>query len=111
MSEDFLLFHWSPTARRKQIIRYGLRPNMRPVVSTPGWKPPYVCFAESPSWAWALSGYFHPEIREWDLWQTSMSRLGRYEVVETYDQHRWHEVRSFERVFKRDLWYVATRSS
>ena len=52
-----LLFHWSPARHRKQITRHGLRPHRRPVTTagddTPArqWRAPYVCFADSPSWA------------------------------------------------------------
>lgn len=74
-----------------------------------GWKPPYVCLAETPSWAWALSGAFHPEIDEWDLWQTSLAQIGKRKILPSYDNHRFHEVRAFERIYKRDLWLVATR--
>ena len=104
-----LLFHWSPTTRRKGIIRYGLRPGMRPSASTPGWKPPYVCFADSPSWAWALSGDMHSEIESWDLWQTWTNLLNGYEKLPGWGNHKTHEVRTYERVYKRDLWYVGTR--
>lgn len=108
-SYDIPLYHWSPRDRRKQIIRYGLRPKMISSSSIE-WKPPYICLAETPSWAWALSGANRKEILEWDLWETSLKRLGKYKILKSYDHHRFHEVRSFERIYKRDLWYVGSRT-
>lgn len=104
------LFHWSPSERHKQITKYGLRPNMRSSVSS--FRAPYICFAETPAWAWGLSGWHHPEIKSWDLWQTNLLGLLEYSVIDTFDEHHlFHEVRTTERVFKKDLWYVATRIS
>jgi hypothetical protein len=70
------LYHWAPATRRKQIIRYGLRPGMRTTTSSGPLGAPCVCFADSPSWAWALSGGM-PRAADgtWDLWQTSLDRL------------------------------------
>lgn len=112
---DTVLFHWAPTLKRKQIIRYGLRTHMRPTVSTPGWRPPYVCLAESPSWAWALSGMHRPDIGSWDLWQTWLYRLGeQWDAIPVMDNklaYQFHEVRAYERIYKRDLWLVGTRET
>lgn len=106
---DVLLYHWSPTDRRRQILRYGLRPNCRPTTNpVEGWKAPYVCFSPSPSWAWALSGRFHPEIESWDLWQVWRSWLPKHKAH--WEDGRIKEVRAFERVYKRHIWYVGTRS-
>jgi hypothetical protein len=106
------LFHWSPTPRRRQILRHGLRVAQRPVQHTPGWRTPYVCFAETPSWAWALSGQFAEREHRpgsWDLWQVNVNGK-RGEVLESGDdEHRWHEVRVHERVFKRQMWLAASR--
>lgn len=107
------LYHWSPRTRRGQIERHGLLVARRPVTHTaPGWRAPYVCLAETPSWAWALSGSFAEKNGEpglWDLWQVNVNGK-RGEVVDTFDnQHQWHEVRVHERVFKRQLWHVGVR--
>lgn len=80
-----------------------------PSTTSTGWRAGYICFAESPSWAWALSGYFHPEIESWDLWQTNVDRLREPELKPSYDDHHWHEVRTEYRVYKRDLWFVGVR--
>lgn len=109
------LYHWSPTVRRKQIIRYGLRPAM-PSVTSHEWRAPYVCFADSPSWAWALSGGLRrqpiaPWEREWDLWQTWQEALVEPQVLATPDRPSGiYEVRTEHRVFKRDLWLVGSRT-
>lgn len=105
---DFALYHWSPTARRKQIIRYGLRPGS--VSSCRLWKPPYVCFADSPLRAWSLIGRFRPEIEHWDLWWTTSAAVSGYEII-PYDNNEPKEYRVYERVFKRDLWLVGSRTN
>lgn len=104
------LYHWSPAARRKQILRYGLRVAQRPVThADSGFRAPYVCLGETPSWAWALSGKFADLPGAWDLWQVNVNGK-RGEVVDTYDDdHQWHEVRVHERIYKAQMWRVATR--
>lgn len=115
LTRDIPLFHWTPKARRKQIMRYGLRPRMRPTTNAEGfggWKAPYVCFGDSPSWAWALSGMQDgTPSGEWDLWQTWSGRLVEPRVVpgDTIQGNGIHEVRTEHRVFKRHLWLVGSR--
>jgi hypothetical protein len=109
---DRLVFHWSPVVRRRQIIRYGLRPRMRATITALEWRAPYVCFADSPSWAWALSaGMPWAPAGEWDLWQTWLSDLGPdIEVIpDPSRQSGMYEIRTGARVFKRHLWHVGTR--
>lgn len=110
-NDPFPLFHWSPTRNRGQITRYGFRVGMR---STDGlWRPPFTCFALSPSLAWELSGRRKPEIMSWDLWQMWSDRPSGMEAIfntyvdsgESYVQ----EYRVYERVPKRNIWLVATR--
>lgn len=109
---DRVLYHWSPRARRRQIKRYGLRPRMRPTITSPGWKAPYVCFAEDPSWAWELSGRFHRDSGTWDLWQVWLSSLDELEFLESGEEWRdFHEVRSHARVYKRHVRWVAERQA
>lgn len=103
---DLTLFHWAPTSRRGQINRYGFRPSMRSVDGL--WKPPYICFSGYPSLAWGLSGSLHPEIPSWDLWQTWTHSIKGYEVI-PFDDGSVKEYRVYERIYKRDVWYVATR--
>lgn len=103
------LFHWSPASRRKQIQRYGLRPFSRTTTSSARFA--VVCFADSPSWAWALSGGMRwTPAGEWDLWQTDLTRLTEVTILPSEDRLTGiHEVRTTERVYKRDLWHVGTR--
>ncbi len=100
------LYHWSPVSRRESILRYGLKPGS---LSRCGqWKPPYVCFSDSPSLAWSLSGALADGTDAWDLWMMWSSvptklkrrRDGGKRVI---------EYRVFERVYKRDLWRVGSR--
>ena len=109
LHKDTLLFHWSPRARRKQIKRYGLRPNMRS--STSQWRAPYVCFADTPSWAWALSGGMSwTPSGEWDLWSVWMRDLTALTIQATPDRPSGlYEVRTEDRVFKKNIWYVGSR--
>jgi|SRR5690606_26451093 len=103
---NFALYHWSPTDRRKNIIRYGLRPGS--LSSCREWKPPYVCLAESPLLAWQLIGRFRPEIRDWDLWWTTGHDAAPYETL-PFDNGEIKEYRCYHRVYKRHLWYVGSR--
>jgi hypothetical protein len=114
------LYHWSPRARRGQIIRYGLRPHMRPTTHTngasgrevTGWRAGYTCFSDTPLWAWSLSGGQRSAPRgEWDLWSTRMDLLTEPRVEPADWSNGIHEVRTAHRVYKRDLWHVATRES
>lgn len=111
-SDPFPLFHWSPTANRGQINRYGFRPGM---LSTDRlWRPPMTCFAGSPSLAWELSGRRRPDIPAWDLWQIWSDVCGMELIFNTYvdsGESYVQEYRVYERVFKRNVWYVATRPS
>jgi hypothetical protein len=112
-AEPFLLFHWSPTSRRRQINRRGFVPSSRSVDGV--WRPPYICFSESPSLAWVLSGANHSDIKEWDLWMTWSNVPSGMESIEDTDPtdgtHYVKEWRVYERIYKRDIWYVATRQS
>jgi hypothetical protein len=106
------LYHWSPRVRMKQILRYGLRPGMRSTTSTEGLRVPYVCFADSPSWAWALSGQMKwAPSGDWDLWLTYMNDITEPILHATPDRPSGlYEVRTEHRVYKRNLWYVGSRT-
>lgn len=111
MSDDdpIMLFHWAPTTRRKGIARYGLMPGKWSIDRT--WKPPYVAFAHSPSWAWALSGGHGRgrTIDSWDLWMTWDTKLTGYELLGG-EGEPMHEYRVYERVRKPAIWFVGTRT-
>lgn len=103
------LYHWAPSSRRKQIVRHGLRPGMRPTTSS-AIGAPCICFADSPSWAWALTLNGRGHEGEWDLWQTSLDRLQEPIVLATPERPSGlYEVRTKHRVYKRDLWLVGNR--
>lgn len=107
------LYHWAPTARRKQITRFGLRPFMRATTSAgEGFRHRVVCFADSPGWAWALSGGMRwTPTGEWDLWQTELSLLTEAIILPSPDRASGiYEVRTEHRVYKRDLWLVGSRT-
>lgn len=113
--DDFPWFHWSPTERRASIQRLGLVPGR---LSTDKlWRPPFVCLSHDPGMAWALSGgspYNRGRHPAYDLWQVWASTLGGYEeITDTYrDTGRTYvkEIRVYERIYKRNLWHVATRT-
>lgn len=108
------LYHWAPTTRRNQIIRYGLRPNMRATTSTndEGWRHPVICLADSPSWAWALSGQMpYTPAGQWDLWQTALDQITDPLVLPSLDRSSGiHEVRTKHRIYKSSLWLVGGRT-
>ena len=106
--QNFALYHWAPTLRRKQINRYGLRPNS--VSSDRLWKPPYVCLADSPVLAWDLIGRFRPLVETFDLWWTTGHAAMPYETIPS-DDGQVREYRVYHRIFKRDLWMVGTRTN
>lgn len=110
MSDAIPLYHWSPTARRKQIKKRGLVPGCWSTDRL--WKPPCVCYADTPSLAWALSGAL-PRGREhdsWDLWQTYDDVPSGYEAIAFDGSDDVKEYRVYERIYARDLWYVASRT-
>lgn len=109
---DPLLFHWSPTSRRRSIIRHGLRPGHWS--TDRAWKPDTIAYAESPSLAWALSamtnrGRAH---HSWDLWAVWFSLLPDPVEINPADDEadRVKEWRTRGRVPKSALWFVGTRT-
>jgi hypothetical protein len=112
---DIPLFHWAPASRRKQIVRCGLRPLMRPttnsVDSSVVWKSPYVCLSEDPAWAWVISGdQKHSPEGEWDLWQTWASFVEGLEVLPGRGDMGVHEVRTRHRIYKRHVYHIGSRT-
>lgn len=109
---SFLLYHWSPLSRRRAILHRGLMPGSWSTDRQ--WKPPYVCFADSPSLAWALSGATErgKETEEdWDLWMMhSDVPSGMEALCFDDDPEQVKEYRVYERVYERDLWWVGSRA-
>jgi hypothetical protein len=112
----FLMFHWSPSTRRKGIGRLGMVPGKWSTDRM--WKPPYVAFAPSPSLAWALSAATHrgQQVPSWDLWMTDSTHIdGGFETIPFDDNTPDNipdvkEFRVYDRIYKRDLWFIGTRT-
>lgn len=109
MAED-IFFHWAPTERRRSIVRSGLLPNSHSTDRL--WRPPYICLADSPRLAWELSGKMHrgKEHKEWDLWEVWTHEQAGYEQL-YFDSGALKEIRVYERIYKRNVWLVGSRSN
>lgn len=100
----FILYHWSPVSRRKQILKQGLCPNK---ISRCGqWKPPYICFSQSPSTAWGASAMMDRRPMSYDLWMLWSDHLEGYETLKLGNNT---EYRVYHRIPKRNIWLVGTR--
>lgn len=111
-SRGLSLYHWSPTSKRKQIIRHGLLPRRRPTThATPSWRAPYICFGDTAAWAWLLSGgQRSAPSGMWDLWETRITDLVDPKILPAPDvSNGIHEIRTEHRVMKRHLWLVGQR--
>lgn len=106
--KDRIFYHWSPRNRRNSINRVGLIPGR---LSTDGlWRPPYVCLAPTVLDAWLLSGstFRGKAFDEWDLWEVDIVEQSGYEKL-FYDTKRLKEIRVYERIYKRNVWFVGER--
>lgn len=103
-------YHWSPTERRNQIIRYGLMPGQWSTDKL--WKPPCVCLASTPNLAWVLSGRTSrgSQIDSWDLWEVFVGDQSGYEEL-YFDSGVVKEIRVYERIYKRNVWFVGERTN
>ncbi len=107
MHKSFILYHWSPISRRKQILKYGLCPNRKSRCGQ--WKAPYICFSNSPSFAWGASAGMDNERGLWDLWMVWTDYLTGYKKLPTYGTSKTCEIRVYHRIPKKHIWYVGTR--
>lgn len=112
--DDEDLYHWSPRERRKSIERRGLQPGSRSLQGA--WRPPYIALSRDPIMAWTLvlrKGETD-HLTTWDLWSVSVYDLAHYEML--YDHYPdtgrqfIHEVRVYDRIYKRDLNWVGERT-
>jgi hypothetical protein len=110
------LFHWSPSDRRKQIIRNGLTPGAKPTIgSIPSVHDGHqvVCLATDPLVGWSLSGAM-PWARkmgvDWDLWQVRLDDNDMTFVRAEFGG-RIQEVRVGNRIPKSRVTYLGTRPS
>jgi len=110
INKSIFLYHWSPRSRKNQILRYGLKPGV--LSRDREWRPPRICLALTPSQAWGSlscsikSGDNCDDIY-YDLWQTSTDRLNQPWEVCQFSEIT--EYRIYERVYKRNLWWVGER--
>lgn len=109
-TKPFILYHWSPRNRRDGIKRRGLKIGSRHAVHSPGWKATYLCFSDSPSWAWAHSGQTSHEPGEWDLWMVWSHDLPARAKRSDSQPGMPTEYRCFGDVAKGKMWYLATRA-
>lgn len=112
---ELVLYHWSPTSNRSNINRNGLLTHRKTLQGD--WRPPYICFCDDPLLGWILSGKMWPEIKSWDLWMCympSQTSFDHYEIItDTFHdtgRHFVKEYRIYNRVYKRDLNYIGTRT-
>lgn len=104
------LFHWSPTNRRPNITRRGLRPTC-PTAGRSDDTFAAVCLGTTPSHAWSLSGALFAERDEtWDLWQVTLDQDDEVHPLPFYG-HRLGEIRVANRIPKRRLWLVGQRTT
>ena len=104
-----ILYHWAPTARRKAILRSGLKPGS--LSRNRAWRPPFICYSVNPRWAIDSADAYHPISEAMDLWQVD-TQCGAVGFLETFDhgQDEPHlEVRIYERVPAHYCHWVATR--
>lgn len=106
------LYHWSPTVRRKQIIRRGLVPDARPTVGNGGIAEGrrMICLSGDPATAWSLSGG-HPVARphpEWDLWQVHIAEGDEVHILPFWGRGVM-EIRVANPIPKSRLVYLASR--
>lgn len=109
MLSDLVLYHWSPTSRRRSIVRSGLLPGSFSIERD--WRPPYICFADDALLAKALVRH-RVSVDSWDLWAVRPQDLQGWELIfDTYPSSGRHfikEYRVYHRVFKRHVHFVAT---
>lgn len=76
------------------------------------WRPPYVCLAPSPHIGWGLSGGmgYDADATTWDLWEVWVGEQTGYEEI-YYDSGRLKEIRVYERIYKRNLWWIGMREN
>ncbi|WP_032376707.1 hypothetical protein [Rhodococcoides fascians] len=109
------LFHWSPTSRRKGIIRSGLLPEAK---NSDGGEyggitdgRPMNCMSGDPATAWRYLPHTKEQIAEhasWDLWQVHLAESDEVHVLPVWGRHL-HEIRVANRIPKSRLTLLATR--
>jgi hypothetical protein len=106
-----VLFHWSPSERRREIEANGLQPyQLATVCSDPELTSPYICFSPTPSRAWALSGAMDwvSEIDQWDLWQATLADRDHVCVRSDFGPEI-QEIKVYGSIPADRLWLVGSR--
>ena len=92
-----VLFHWSPSDNRVDILRKGLKVYSKAKKHSRGcW--PYICLSPRPSLAWGLSAGIragdkeNDPIEEWDLWEVRLPDDAEVHVREFW----WPKVEEFK---------------
>jgi hypothetical protein len=120
------VYHWSPTSRRKSIVRSGLLPRTPTLVEIfgepqgPRLLEPSdgfdtakgICLGTSPSHAWSQCGAIWGEKGEvWDLWQVLLKNSDQTQFMSNpHDGSRLGEIRVINRIPKSRLWHVGSRT-
>ncbi len=110
-TRNFLLYHWAPVERRASILKRGLLTRQAHTAHSPGWQAPYLCFSDSPSYAWALSAGTQKTIKEWDLWMVWSKTIPDLYYRGDEVGRNPAEYRTKKPVSRTRLWHVGTRKS
>lgn len=104
-----VMFHWSPTSRRDDILKFGLMPNQLNIVASGPLS--HVCLSTSPSVAWSLSGGTGwTEVDDWDLWQVRLGENDRVYIRPEFGSEIT-EVTVRNVIAPDRIWYVGSRSN
>lgn len=108
------LFHWSPMARREQIMREGLRPYTATMFHhSDAMRYPYICLGGSPSQAWLYSGGAHETLVDehgpFDLWEVRLPERAEVELRPQWGAEV-QEVRVRTAIPANYVWWIASRS-
>lgn len=115
------LYHWSPRARFKNINRNGLRLDHRAGATTSsemcvttigdGETRRVLCFGTSAIEAWSLSAELnYTPAGMWDLWSFFIHETDEVLALPMWG-NRLSEIRLFNPVPRKRLWYVGERES
>lgn len=106
--KPFIIYHWSPRRNRASILMHGLTP-YKPAIRH-DFKPAYICFSNSPSYAWALSPAINRQIfTTWDLWMTWSNVTSKLTRCRFNALPHAQEYRVTEAISPRKIWFVGTR--
>lgn len=102
------LYHWSPKANRRRILREGLK--VMEDANGIDTAFPWICLGPTPSAAW---GYLPPSVNcaekyPLDLWQVRLGDFMDTQIVTT-DGPEIHEIRAFQSVPPDRVWWVGER--